>query len=686
MTPNIIITFGVLKYKWFIISVWLGIYLCIPSIVFAKETQDSLVMNRIFSYKRNFSYDVSGIMRNIYLRYSFHTVKRNPTLFFVPTMYTIAKGSRNYIGETYGKMILNDIDNYDIHRQVTVGNIPSHRKTMPNMLKYVTPKIYNVSLFGDYMLSPFNYNNRLFYRYRISILGNGEATITYTPRLKNTQLVRGFAIVDRFTGRVIRTKFRGEYDMIKFEVNADMGNSDRYNTQMPKSCESKANFSFLGNKINTRFTAVYDCDTILPDSMNDVQDMNIMNKLRPDKLDNADKEIYKKYHKEQARADSVNDKSTKRRNKFKKIAWDIVGDHMLNSMEAGSSNVYVNLSPLLNPLYLSYSQSRGLAYKMNIGSRYNFSSNRYLTLDPRLGYNFKIKKFYFTAPLRYTFNARRNAWLEIVWANGNRITDSGVLDMIKNEHRDTIDFSSLDLDYFNDQMLNISANYSVTDEIDILLGCVYHRRSGVNKRVLEMAGKPTLYNSFAPLIKLTLRPYPTGPVFTANYERSFRGMLKSNMEYEKFEFDASYKKTLRSLRQYNLRVGGGFYTNQSTNFFVDFTNFHENYLPEGWDDDWTGEFQLLNSQWYNASKYYIRANASYESPLLLLTWLPFVGRYIETERFYVSALQIEKTRPYFELGYGFTNRYFSVGLFGSFLNGQFHEFGSKFTFELFRKW
>ena len=136
-----------------------------------------------------------------------------------------------------------------------------------------------------------------------------------------------------------------------------------------------------------------------------------------------------------------------------------------------------------------------------------------------------------------------------------------------------------------------------------------------------------------------------------------------------------------------MRVGGGFYTDKSTDFFVDYDNFHEDYLPDGWDDDWTGHFQLLNSDWYNASKYYVRANATYESPMFLLTQMPWVGRLVETERIYASVLQIEHiSTPYVELGYGFTNRYFSIGLFSNFVNRKFHEFGSKFTFELFRRW
>ena len=133
-------------------------------------------------------------------------------------------------------------------------------------------------------------------------------------------------------------------------------------------------------------------------------------------------------------------------------------------------------------------------------------------------------------------------------------------------------------------------------------------------------------------------------------------------------------------------MGGGFYSLKRDNTFVDFTNFRDNNLPEGWDDDWTGNFQLLNSRWYNNSRYYARANFSYESPLMLMSGLPLVGRFLERERFYLSALNIDHTRPYYELGYGFTTRFFTMGIFSSFLNTEFRNVECKFTFELFQRW
>jgi hypothetical protein len=657
-----------------------------PSFIFAKVTADSLVMDRLFSYKRNLAPSISGFTDDFYLKYSFRTVRRNPTLIFVPTMYSIARGNRNYIGENIGRISFKAIDDYRIDQKTLKSTIPHNRKAMDVMMRFIIPNLYGISLFDKYMLSPFNYNNRIFYRYRISISDEGRACVNFTPKLNNTQLVKGFAIIDRYTGKIIHTRFSGEYDMVTFEVNAYMGDDDTPYALLPTRCDSKAVFKFMGNELRVRFYANFECKVPDIDSIDDKKAESIIDSVRPDPLERIEESIYREHIQENIAKDSAQATVVKRKNKMLKKTWDIVDDYILSGQDASNDNASVTLSPLFNPLYLSYSHSHGLAYKMDIGARYIFAPDRYITFTPRLGYNFKIKKFYFNAPLRYTFDAKRNGWVELTWANGNRITNSSVLEIIQEENRDTIDFSSLNLDYFDDEMVSLSGNMQITKHLEMALGFVYHLRSAVNRHEMEQLGKPSEYRSFAPMVTLTFRPHPEGPTFTANYERGLTNILQSNIKYERWEFDASFKKVLHSLRKYNLRAGGGFYTNKSTDYFVDFANFHDNYIPGGWDDDWTGDFQLLNSQWYNASKYYFRTNVSYESPLLLVTWIPLIGKYIETERIYANFLQIEHTRPYTEIGYGLTNRYFSIGLFASFLNGSFNEFGSKFSFELFRRW
>ena len=118
-------------------------------------------------------------------------------------------------------------------------------------------------------------------------------------------------------------------------------------------------------------------------------------------------------------------------------------------------------------------------------------------------------------------------------------------------------------------------------------------------------------------------------------------------------------------------------------YFVDFVNFSRSNLPEGWNDEIGGTFQLLDRRWYNSSRQYWRGNMTYESPFILLRPLNRWLGMIQQERLYGGLLFMPHLNPYIELGYGIGTHVFDVGAFTSFVNGKFDTVGFKFTFELF---
>lgn len=666
----------------------LGILFSVPSFLYGGIRNDSLVLERMFCYRRNFACEIEDTTTNIYLKLAIKTNRRNFTMMCVPTLFHVAYGDRDYITENYGKVKFKDIRNYDLKHQIYVSTI-RHRSssTMTVLRKYIVPDVYGIAMFEDQVLSPFNRANRVYYRYTISEVTQDTHLITFKPRSNNTQLVKGYAIVNSHSGRLNYARFQGEYDMLNFDIQTyfDEIQDDRL-AILPRKCVVNTTFKFLGNDLRSNYTALFGCDTNLPDSIERSADMKLLSDIRPIPLDSVETDIYRKFFSSFEKPDTVATDNKKKKSNIGKIAWDILEDNMLSSIRGENDKGYFKLSPIINPEYITYSNSRGVAYKITLGAQYNFNEKRKLSFNSRTGYNFKIKQFYFDNRLHFDFNPKRNGWLELQMANGNRINNSSVLDLLNEQHRDTVDFSKLNLDYFNDNHYELSCNIAVTDEFEVMPSIIYHHRTAVNKNAMVQTGQPTEYNGFASSLTLKYQPFKSWPMFSLNYERCLNDVFGSNMEYERWELDASYRRRYSSLKRFNARLGGGFYTNKSTTYFIDYNNFHEDYLPGGWDDDWSGEFQLLNSRWYNASNYYLRMNVSYDSPLLLISRLPFAGRIFEAERLYFSFAQLEKTRAYYEVGYGFKTRFISLAFFGSFLNADFVRFGTKFSFELFRKW
>ena len=647
---------------------------------------DSLILEKIYEYHRTHHSDVKNLQENVYAKFRFNVEKRNSILWLIPSMYVLAKDPREYIRESYNDVTFMNEHDFIVNKQVVTGTIRKNRKAMPVIVDFNSPRIYDIALYDEYMLSPFNRINRLYYRYKQHLQSDGTTRLEFRPKFYNTQLVNGYAIVDTETGRILRAVMNGEFDMLSFCTEVKYENTDTL-ALMPALCTTAATFKFMGNRVSTVFNSQYQQTKSLPDSIDEQRSKELMDSLRPTPLSESDKRIYEAEVQRQREAEEA-DTIEHKKSKWKHFWWDIVGDNLVTPLAAESKDkdTEFRLSPIINPLNVRYSGSKGFSYKMNLSVQYKFNEHRYLSLKPMFGYNFKQKQFYFNAPLRMTYNPKRNGYAQLTVGN-DRISNSTVLDQINHEHGDKLIFNEPDADQFIDNYVELKNNIMLFDWFDIETRMIYHQRTPLNKDLMKEYNKPTRYRSFAPAIGLKFRPWQDlGPTIAVDYERSIKNVLRSNLKYERWELDAQWKRKIAGLRFLNLRTGYGFYTSRSDNYFMDYANFRDNNLPEGWSDNWSGNFQLLRSSIYNESDFYFRNNVSYETPMFFATWLPYVGKYIEKERLYFSNVLVQHTRPYFEIGYGLTNRYVSLGFFASFLNTSFQRAGITFDFELFKRW
>ena len=668
-----------------------AIFLLLSDNAGAKSRQDTLMMKRIFSYYSTVdTTEYDDHPTYTYTKYHLNVKRRNFILLAVPTMYAVAHGGkRSYVGEAYSKIKLLGNHKIDATRLLELTTIPHKRKMLPTLIKYLTPAIYDKTMIDNFILSPFHKANHIFYHYRTMSIDRNISILLFKQKLNNTQLVNGSAYVETATGRIIWIEMNGEFDMINFHLIIHMGQRDFLST-LPTDCQLDARFNFLGNKITAKYYAKYNMDKAIADSSVNLENVALMDTIRPVPLTEEEKSLYTQMYEQKAAQDSLIAKSNKHPS-TQKILWDAIGEHLVNRFRSSfgiNHQGSFRISPILNPLYLGYSRMKGLVYKFDVRGEYKFSTNSDIWLRFKAGYSFKQHQLYFSIPANYYYNKRKNAYISIELGNGNNITNSDIADRIKQENVDTIDWSKMNLEYFKDSYLKVANNYDFSNKFGVQAGLYFHRRSAIDKNGFNLAGKPTVYQSSAPFIQLQYRPAGwDGPIATLDYERSFKNLFNSNTAYERWEFDGQYLHKMQRLQSLSLRAGVGFYTHKDNDaYFLDYTNFRDNNIPNGWNDDWTGEFELLDRNWYNASRYYVRSNMTYESPILFTSWIPFVGHFIEMERIYVSALSVKKLHPYMECGYGFTTRLFSIGLFMANKNGTFCGFGCKIEFELFRQW
>lgn len=631
---------------------------------------------------------------NVFTRFDINIKRRNFLLGFMPSMYAIAKGRRNYSGNKSYEMTIVNGNVTDVKNLSSKGDIPFNKDVVSIMKIMLIPRLYRETVYEQFILSPFARVNRKLYDYKEWHDDIDNCTrIEFKPRFSNVQLVSGEACIDS-CGVIQTVRMKGILDMVKFDIALKM---QKQNFLLPEKGESHISFSFVGNRIKSAYFIDYKNDMANDDGMTSdnraitaaPNNERIANGYLTDTL-TVKRETTDKSDVNTVVNDSVKTKSLadKRKSDFASFIKETGGyllERLRGNFGSNGQGTY-RISPIINPLYLGYSNRKGVTYRIKLNGRYKFTSNVEVSAAARLGYSFKLKQFYTNIPVKFSLGKKLT--METEFGTGNHIVNSEILEQIKHEHYDSVRWDKLNLDLFKDMYWKYRIGYKFSPYLSMRAGIAYHKRTAVNKADFVLTGKKTDYHSFAPTLQLSISPWlELGPVITTDYERGVKGIMHSDMDYERMEIDVSWKKRLSRLKILSTRIGYGMYTSRSKGcYFLDYTNFKYQSIPGGWDDDWTGEFQLLNQNWYNASKFYARANLTFESPMLLVSRLPFIGRFIETERIYGNILFTDKLHPYVEYGYGLTNRLFSVGVFCGVSNKTYEGLGVRFSLELFREW
>ena len=638
---------------------------------------------------------------NIYSKSFTQIPKRNYLLLTIPNMIRVARhGETELFREIYGRYQATHQGFKEKQLYLLQTNIYKKRKPLDKINDYLTPHIYRTTLVENYLLSPIKQGNQHYYIYHNQVRSDGLVELSYKPRFKNTQLVKGSAIINPKTGQILEYTFSGEHDMLRFRIHTVHG-TQGYETIIPKTTEAQVELLYLGNRMEISAYSATGMGVQLPDSLVRSDDKTLMEKVRPTPLTPAEAAVLYPEYQQTTAIESTADSSMviaatsagkHHRHAFRRFMWNIVGKAMLHRLRFnfGKDNQgSVRLGPLFNPFYFGYSKRKGLVYRSKFNINYTFDEDHSLSMRAKVGYSFKQHQVYTDIPIRFQFNKEHDGFVQLNLQSGNRITSSELLEKLKQEDsRDSINFNKYHLHYFRDLQARLYGNYRLHSRIGLQGGLAFYRRSAVDPGRLEELNRETVYKTFAPYIKVEYKPWgQRGMVLTGNYEHAFKGVFNSNITYDRWEFDASYKKPMSCMREFSFRTGMGFYTHKGDDeYFLDYENFRNNYIIGGWHDDWIGEFELLDANWYNASDYYVRCNTSYESPLLLMSFAPWIGQFIEKERVYVSALAVRSYYPYIECGYAFTNHLFSMGLFTSFSHRKYEGFGVKFNIELFDDW
>lgn len=697
-----------------------------------KPTVERFILKNIFNYSPFYARAVDEYKADLYLKGKVKVHKTNKLIRYIPSMFRLEEGVNDYILESVSEMHYMAPDVYNRKIKALSTTFPRDKGQIVDLTDFLNMNIYSSSIMTDKLLSPLDEKSSRYYHYlldTVSVIRDcPHYKILIIPKFDGTQLVTGYIWMNATDFTIRETYMEGKFDVNTFKLHTIMGDSgDEF--FLPVRLHLNVDFKFMGNHLEMDAGAwmkyhsvTYNKDgkrkksnrkhfhdltefyQLTCDTTKLITDKELFHDFRPFPLTSEEDSIY------HAWADRRIDKEWEKILNPKKessVFWGQVGDALIGSYNVNISGIgSVRCSPLINPVMLSYSHSKGLSYKQKFKYNRLFPSGRLLKVTPQVGYNFTHKDLYIKGDMSFMYWPEKQGSFDVSAGNGNRIYSSVVLDKLKMLADDAFDFEKLELDYFKDIYLNVFHSIEPVNGLYIKAGVSAHWRSLVNrqrKELMEIFDRiermkiRSEYNSFSPRIRIEWTPgmyyYMNGrrkmnikskmPTFILDYEKGIKGVFNSAEGHERWEFDVQQIIKLNQIRSLAYRVGGGMFTQMSGMYFVDFVNFKRSNIPEGWNDEIGGTFQLLDGRWYNSSRRYIRGNVTYESPFIFMLPLNRWLGMIQHERLYGGVLFMPHLNPYIELGYGIETHVFDVGVFVSSINGKYDSFGFKFTFELF---
>ena len=574
-----------------------------------KPVVSDSILQCIFQFSPFYSRIIDEYKADLYIKGKVKVHKRNHLIRYVPSMFRFEKHINDYLMESLSELHYTAPDIYDRKIKAVSTTFPRNRGQITDVMDYLNMNIYSSSLMSDKLLSPLDKKSSRYYHYLLdSIAGPPDCQrykILIIPKFRGTQLVSGYMWVSDQIWTIRELYIEGVYDVIRFKVRVKMGEEGDVEF-LPVQFDLNLVFKFLGNHLEMDIGAwlkyneikfyegaarrksqkkhhhdLTESYKLTCDSEQLITDKEKFNELRPIPLSALEDSLYRSYA---LRQDTLLRVPKKKKNEHLELLGEL-GDMLISSYNVNLSSMgSVHCSPLINPVLLDYSHSRGFSYKQKFKYSRLFHDGRILRISPQIGYNFTHKELYVKADADWQYWPEKQASFEVSVGNGNRIYSSVVLDQLKQLPDSTFNFDQLELDYFKDVYLNLFHNIEIVNGLFIKAGVSVHWRYLINnsKVILEkplpdkdwaaLRGIRSEYNSFAPRIRIEWTPgmyyYMNGrrkmnvgssmPTFMLDYERGIKGVFKSTGAHERWEFDIQQNLKLSGIRSIGYRIGGGY--------------------------------------------------------------------------------------------------------------------------------
>ena len=188
-------------------------------------TVDSILHN-VMTFTPFYEKIVNDYRADLYIKGKLNIRKKNFMFRYLPKMFRMQKGVREYLMESYSELHFTAPNIYDQKVKAGYGTVFSGG-FQATMLEYFHVNAYSPTLLYDRLLSPLAKNAKKYYRYQIdTIMGtqdNMHYKIRFIPKSKSDQLVGGYMIVSSDVWSLREIRFSGRSELLTFENLIKMG-------------------------------------------------------------------------------------------------------------------------------------------------------------------------------------------------------------------------------------------------------------------------------------------------------------------------------------------------------------------------------------------------------------------------------------------------------------------------------
>lgn len=543
--------------------------------------------------------------------------------------------------------------------------------------------------------------------------------IMFWPVTKHHTLFEGELLVDSANIDIVSLRWKGRIDFAKIDGQMDFQYDSVSQMTQPVSNNTLIHYNWLGAKATNRYISHFKYnDYIILDSLdrwNQPLDLTSTYKavpLREANFDTIRTVPISPYIDEiltPKKAETLRD-TTKQ--KEPNPAEDLItlATGLVDGTSIGDEKNKLRIYGPLDPAAFDYNKIDGFSIREKFRWDRYYADDSFIKFRGTVGFAFKLKELRYNLNFDWEYRPESRQKLSLEASRRGSGFSSKFVNTInqaiKESYRypDSINFYSLGVEYYQHYRFQLEHANELTNGLMLYLGAGYNFRNpvkhglrAVSKEQSEQLIKDH-YADFSPYFRLEWTPrqyymmegkrkvYISSPSPTFSFEaaRAFRNIFGADSDYSRMEFDVHQDIRIRPSRVFAYHIGAGSFLRQKGEYFINYRYFSRHmYTSQHVEDRLGGAFQLLDDYWYSSSPAYVQSHFMFATPFGIMHTLPAISKYAIQERFYLGYLWAKgKKGLYTELGYGFSNNYFSLGAFAGFARYKYYSAGVKFSIEI----